>query len=95
MKGLSWRYGSVSLNRVTSEEFRQVDSGVLYITNKRLIFNGALKNVNIPFKKIIHFTVYQDGIRIEKETGRDQNFSGSGDLELVSEVLESALRHAS
>jgi hypothetical protein len=92
MKGLSWRYGSVSVNRVTSEELRQLDAGVLYITNKRLLFNGALKNVNIPFKKVIHFTVYKDGIRIEKDTGRDQLFLGSGDLELISEVLESALR---
>src|SRR4051794_24698923 len=35
MKGLSWRYGSVSVSRVTTEELRQLDSGTLYITNKR------------------------------------------------------------
>jgi hypothetical protein len=92
MKGLSWRYGSVSVNRVTSEELRQLDSGVLYITNKRLLFNGAFKNVQTPFKKIIHFTLHKDGIQIEKETGRDQFYLGSGDLELISEVLESSLR---
>ena len=92
MKGLSWRYGSVSVNRITSEELRQLDSGVLYITNKRLLFDGKLKSVQTPFKKIIKFTLYKDGIQIEKETGRDQFCLGSGDLELISEVLESALR---
>ena len=69
MKGLSWRYGSVSINRVTSEELRQLDSGVLYITNKRLLYNGGRKNVNTPLKKILTFTLHKDGIKVEKETG--------------------------
>lgn len=94
MKGLSWRYGSVSVQRVTSEELRQIDSGTLFITNKRLLFNGAAKNVNTPFKKIIHFTLYKDGLQIEKDTGRDQFFLGQGDLEIISGVLEAALRKA-
>jgi hypothetical protein len=94
MKGLSWRYGSVSVKRVTKEELRQLDAGVLYITNKRLLFNGAAKNVNTPFKKIIHFTLYKDGLQIEKETGRDQFYLGEGDLESISAILESALRKA-
>jgi len=83
MKGLSWRYGSVSVQRVTQEEMRQLDSGVLYITNKRLLFNGAAKNANTPFKKVIHFTLYKDGLQIEKETGRDQFYLGAGDLEVL------------
>ena len=94
MRGLSWRYGSVSVQRVTKEELRQLDSGVLYITNKRLLFNGAAKNANTPFKKIIHFTLYKDGLQIEKETGRDQFYLGAGDLEVVSGVLEAALQKA-
>lgn len=94
MKGLSWRYGSVNVSRVTSEELRQLDLGVLYITNKRLLFNGASKSINTPLKKIIHFTVFKDGIQVEKETGRDQFYLGGNDLELISEVLEAALRTA-
>ena len=92
MKGLSWRYGAISVNRVTSEELRQIDSGTLYITNKRLLFNGAAKNQNVPFKKIVQFTAYKDGLEIEKVSGRDQYFIGSGDIELIGAILESALR---
>jgi hypothetical protein len=66
----------------------------LHITNKRLLFNGTLKNVQVLFKKIIHFTLFKDGIQIEKETGRDQLFVGSGDLELISQILDAALRLA-
>lgn len=89
MKGLSWRYGAISVNRVTSEELRQIDSGTLYITNKRLLFNGAAKNLSVPFKKIVQFTVYKDSLQIEKESGRDQYFIGSDDIELIGAILES------
>lgn len=92
MKGLSWRYGSVSVSRVTSEELRPLDAGVLYVTSKRLLFNGSAKNMQLPFKKIIAFTLFKDGVQIEKESGRDQFFLGDGDLELLGEILDSALR---
>jgi len=92
MKGLSWRYGSVAVKRITAEEMRRLDSGTLYITNKRLLFNGALKSVQTPLKKIIHFTLYNDGLQIEKDSGRDQFFAGQGDLEMIGTILESALR---
>lgn len=93
MKGLRWRYGYVNVHRVTTEELRQIDTGTLYVTNKRLLFNGQSKNVSVPLKKVIQFTLYRDGVQIEKDTGRDQYFLGEGDLELLGAVLESALRN--
>jgi hypothetical protein len=91
-KGLSWRFGSVSLRRVTHDEMRRLDSGTLYITNKRLLFNGARANVQTPFKRIIRFTRHKDGLQIEKDAGRDQFYLGDGDLEVIAAILESALR---
>ena len=76
IKGLSYRYGSRSVTRVTSEELTTIDSGVLYISNKRLLFNGTNKNVSLQLKRILHFTLYADGIRIEKDSGRDQVLYG-------------------
>ncbi len=94
MKGLSWRYGYINVNRITSEELRQIDTGTLYITSKRLLFNGQAKNFNVQHKKIIQFTAYKDGFQIEKESGRDQYFLGEGDMELLGAILESVLRQA-
>jgi len=94
MKGLSWRYGQVNVNRVTTEELKQIDSGTLYVTNKRLLFNGSARNVSVAYKKVIHFTLYKDGLRVEKDTGRDQYFLGTGDLEVIGAILESAMRLA-
>jgi hypothetical protein len=92
MRGLSWRFGSISLNRVTREEMRQIDAGTLYITNKRLLFNGAGKNFSVPYKKVVQFTAYKDGLKIERDSGRDQYFIGSGDHELLAAILETCLR---
>jgi len=92
MKGLSWRYGYVNVQRVTSEQLKELDSGTLLITNKRLLFNGAKKNVSLPLYRIIHFTLYGDAIQIEKDSGKDQYFKGTGDLELIGAVLEACLR---
>lgn len=81
----------MTLYRVTREELRKLDAGTLYITNKRLLFNGASKNVSLPLKRVIHFTMYADGLRIEKDSGRDQYFLGTGDVEMLGAILEAAL----
>jgi hypothetical protein len=94
MKGLSWRYGYVNVSRVTTEQLRQLDSGQLLVTNKRLLFNGAKKNVSLPLKRVIHFTLFNDAIQIEKDSGRDLFFKGAGDLELIGAILEACLRQS-
>lgn len=37
----------------TTQEWRQIDSGIVTITNKRIIFSGKGVNKNIPLKKVI------------------------------------------
>ena len=88
VKGLRWRIGQVSVQRITRDVMTQLDSGTLYVTNKRLLFDGAQKSTSIALKKIIRFTVFSDGIKIEKDTGKDQYFIGSGDSEIIGAVLE-------
>jgi hypothetical protein len=88
MKGVRWRIGQVAVERVTRDEMVQVDSGTLYVTNKRLLFDGQKKNTVINLSKIMHFTVFTDGLKIEKDSGKDQYFLGGGDLEILGAVLE-------
>ena len=85
---LRWRVGQVAVQRVTRDVMTFLDSGTLYITNKRLLFDGSKKNTVIALSKIVHFTLFSDGLRIEKDTGRDQYFVGDGDLEVLGAVLE-------
>jgi hypothetical protein len=88
VKGLRWRIGQVAVQRVTRDEMVQLDSGTLYVTNKRLLFDGSKKNTVINLSKILHFTVFSDGLKVEKDSGKDQYFLGEGDLEVVGAVLE-------
>jgi hypothetical protein len=91
MKGLSWRFGSVSLSRITAEELRQLDAGTLYVTSKRLLFQGRLRNATIGYGRIIRFTLYKDGIAVEKDRGPAAYFLGHGDIELIGATLDAAL----
>lgn len=70
MKGLYYNMGSISPNRITSEELTVIDSGIVYITNKRVIFMGGRKNTNIKLDKILALTPYSDGVGIEKDAGK-------------------------
>lgn len=90
-KGLSWRVGHVNVSRVSQEVMTKIDSGKLYITSKRLLLDGAKKNMSIQLNRIINFTLYKDGIQVEKDSGKDQFFECAGDLELLGVVLAAAL----
>ena len=92
MKGVRWRVGSISVQKVTTDVMTQLDAGILYITSKRLFFDGTKKNTSIPLGKVSSFTVFKDGLQIEKESGRDTYFLGSADWELVGAYLDGAAR---
>lgn len=92
VKGLRWRVGSISVHRVTTDVMTQLDTGTLYVTSKRLFFDGAKKNVSIPLGKVSNFTVFKDGLQVEKETGKDPYFLGTSDWELAGACLDGAAR---
>lgn len=74
MKGLYYRVGHVNVSRVSEDVLQELDSGMLYLTSRRMIFNGSKRNVSLPLGKILNFIVHPEGLQIEKETGRDLFF---------------------
>lgn len=91
MKGLSWRMGSLAFQKVTTDIMAQLDTGTLYITSKRLFFDGSQRNRSLALGKITKYTVFKDGLQIEKDTGKDPYFVGTGDWELAGACLDAAL----
>ena len=91
MKGVYYRLGSFEPSIVRDEHLEQVDSGTLYLTNKRLLYRGARKSSSIRLNKILAFRVAEDGLIVEKETGRHPHFQLVGDVELGAVVLGSLL----
>lgn len=69
-KGFYLRTGSYTPRSYKTEQMKLIDTGTLYLTNKRLIFAGRLKNSNIRLEKIIDFVPYSDGVEIRKDTGK-------------------------
>jgi hypothetical protein len=91
-KGLDYRVGSIHPQRITSDELQVIDTGTIYVTNKRLIFDGSLKNTNIPFGKILSITPYSDGVGIEKDSGRSPVFQVSNAADLLAMYISRLLK---
>jgi hypothetical protein len=93
MKGVYYRVGSTSTTRVTRDVLRHIDSGTLYVTSKRVIFDGARKNNAIRLASVLSVVPYSDGVEIEKTSGRNPIFTVS-DPEWLTILLSSRMAHA-
>lgn len=77
-KGVSFRLGGVSARSVSHEELKKIDQGELVLTNKRLIFLGSKRTININLNKIIAIEPYKDGIGSQRENKqKTEYFTGT------------------
>lgn len=60
------RYKSTS-----TDELTLIDQGSLYLTDKRIIFNGSKKTSTIQLTKILKSTPNSDGVKLGKDSGKD------------------------
>lgn len=88
---LRWKAGTITPHRIQTTELTEIDTGILYITNKRIIFNGKHENKNILNKKIINFQPYTDGILIEKDTGKSPFLAFNSNIEKAATILANIL----
>lgn len=105
-KGVSFRLGGASARSESHDEIKVIDSGKLVLTNKRLIFMGTKRTVNIDLKKIMAIVPYKDGIESQREnkqkpeyfTGTDRHtlnytINGrSGNVPIYGNVLKAAIQ---
>ena len=80
-KGVYYRAGAFKGRPVEHTQRVLVDSGVLAITNLHLYFAGQAKKFRIPYKKIVSFEHYSDGIGVMRDasTAKAQIFvTGDG-----------------
>ncbi len=66
-KGIYYRTGRSKGHPVERTSMELQGTGTLYVTNKNLIFWSQMKNVKVPFSKIIGFTPYSDGIEVHRD----------------------------
>ena len=91
-KGFYLRSGSYTPRSYSIDQMKLIDTGSLYVTNKRIIFTGNKKNSNIRFDKILSILPYSDGMEVSKETGKSPILQISDRSDIFCLILERLLR---
>lgn len=80
--------------RVKGESYDKltlIESGILYVTSRRALFQGTTKSSVIKFTDIVGFTTYPDALRLERRKGRHIFFVlPQGEVELVATIFHRA-----
>jgi hypothetical protein len=69
--GFTWRMGAFAAESEAHEELRKIDTGALTVTDKRVLFTGAMRSTETRISKIIAVEAYADGIAM-KASGRSK-----------------------
>jgi len=91
-KGVYWRMGDVAVQRVSRDVLTPIDKGTLYLTNKRLLFTGQMRNKVIRLNRILDFTQHLDGVMIEKDRGRSPFLEFGDNIEIFCACLARAIQ---
>lgn len=91
-KGIYYRAGSANIQTVSEEVMREIDTGAVYFTNKRVIFVGGKRNVNIRLNRILDFNVFSNGIEVVKDAGRNPFFQIPKNVDIAALVLDRVIR---
>lgn len=84
-KGVSFRVGGFKAE--SHEELRNIDNGSFTLTNKRLVFSGVKRTINIDLRKIISIDPYSDSIALRREgKQKTQYFVGINQAEVTIKV---------
>jgi hypothetical protein len=94
MKGIYYRVGSASIRSESKDVLTKIDSGSLYITNKRLLFVGSKQNKPIKLSQIIDFEIYSDGIEIVKDSGKNIVFIINQNIKIAATYLARSIKDA-
>ncbi|MBN8861260.1 MAG: hypothetical protein J0H29_22910 [Sphingobacteriales bacterium] len=90
-KGFYLRSGSYQPQSYSVDTMKLIDTGTLYLTNKRIIFTGMKKNANIRIDKILDFTPHTDGVAIGRETGKSPTLQMAQNADIFCIILERLL----
>lgn len=80
-KGVYLRSSAFRGHPVETAETVHVDTGLLGLTDKHIYFAGPAKSFRVPYKKIVSFEPYSDGIGLQRDaaSAKPQTFvTGDG-----------------
>jgi len=90
-RGVYYRAGSASDERMNRASLVRKDAGPLIITSHRVLFIGSHGTTSFRLRELSSYQVYTDGIVLERRTGPGPWFTIEGDVELAAVILGAAL----
>jgi hypothetical protein len=75
-----------------ADEILPTDIGMLVITSRRVVFQGARRTMSVPHARIEAVTLYADGIRLDEVRASTRRYLLVDDAELTTAVLLQAAR---
>ena len=94
LKGVRYRVGGLKGSSESHEELKQIDSGTLLLTNKRIIFVGDKRSKTIKLEKIIQVEPYKDAVRVAFEGRKKPLYFTVSDGKLWSSAIEGLCKNA-
>lgn len=75
-----------------AEEILPVDLGIVAVTSRRTLFQGAKRKISIPHARLDTLVLYADGVRLDELNGATRRYLLVEDPELMGAVLLHAAR---
>jgi hypothetical protein len=86
-KGLYWRNASQENKALDTSKWQSLDTGIAYLTNKRLLFKGTKGDKIVLLNRVIDFSVYSNGLEIEKGEGKNPFIQFAGNIDIFAMLL--------
>jgi hypothetical protein len=91
-RGTSYRVGALRPRRLTVDELAEIDTGTLYLTSQRVIFQGVERSFSQGLETLRSVDVFADGIAFEREDNRHPHLALDDQAEAAAVLLTSLLR---
>jgi hypothetical protein len=75
-----------------NEAILPVDLGILVVTSRRTVFQGAKRTVSIPHARLDTVVLFSDGLTVEEIGGNSRGYLLVDDADLTAAVLQQAAR---
>lgn len=81
-------YVPVQKKRVQVTEMQRLDTGLLAITNLRILYLGAARKLTMKWDRILELCAYQDGLSVTKEGRKSADVFLDVDGELLAAIVD-------
>lgn len=94
VRGVYWRRANYQFNRIKEEKLTAVDTGMLYLTNKRLLFVGKKNTRSLRLTQVVDFEPYTNGVEVKRAQGKTIFLTLEAVVDLFSTMLGQCIQAA-